>query len=129
MTAPPLVPFPSPSSANRSNFDNGTCGNNGGATWTYNQGVLLNGLTLLAAATGNASYTAVAESVLKGVEVGLRCGPVSFASFVEMLLCFCGCVSGHGIVTCVMRCVCVFRRCMSAWCDARRVVGLWRCYV
>ena len=52
------------------NSGNDTCVNNNQTTWTYNQGVFLNGLTSLAAATGNASIAAVAAGVLKAVEVG-----------------------------------------------------------
>ena len=37
-------------------LDRATCGNNGGPTWTYNQGVLLGGLVGLADATGDDKY-------------------------------------------------------------------------
>jgi predicted alpha-1,6-mannanase (GH76 family) len=40
------------------------CTNNGGTTWTYNQGVALSGLGWLAAATGNASIAAAADALL-----------------------------------------------------------------
>jgi predicted alpha-1,6-mannanase (GH76 family) len=39
------------------------CQNNGQTTWTYNQGVFLDGLVLLSAATNNATYQALAETV------------------------------------------------------------------
>lgn len=39
------------------------CQNNNGTTWTYNQGVLLDGAGLLSQATGNASILAVASGV------------------------------------------------------------------
>lgn len=42
---------------------NGNCSNNNQTTWTYNQGVLLDGAARLSAATGNASALAVASRV------------------------------------------------------------------
>ena len=44
-------------------LDSKTCRNNRQATWTYNQGVMLGGLALLADATGNATLLRVAESI------------------------------------------------------------------
>ena len=40
-----------------------TCTNNGGTTWTYNQGVVLEGLAELYKATGNAGYITAAETL------------------------------------------------------------------
>ena len=42
---------------------NGNCTNNNQTTWTYNQGVLLNGAALLSTATGNSSALSVASKV------------------------------------------------------------------
>ena len=42
---------------------NGTCSNNGGTTWTYNQGVILAGLTQLYQATGNSSLLTEAQNI------------------------------------------------------------------
>lgn len=42
---------------------NDTCQNNGQTTWTYNQGVLLDGLTAYATATGDSTALALAENV------------------------------------------------------------------
>jgi hypothetical protein len=44
---------------------NGACVNNGQTTWTYNQGVLLDGLASLSRATNNATILTVAESVAR----------------------------------------------------------------
>ena len=44
-------------------LDAATCQNNKQTTWTYNQGVLLDGLTLLSAATGNASAVTAARAI------------------------------------------------------------------
>lgn len=41
----------------------GTCANNNGTTWTYNQGVILSGLALLYNATGNASLLDIAQKI------------------------------------------------------------------
>lgn len=41
----------------------GTCTNNNGTTWTYNQGVILSGLALLYNATGNATLLDVAQKI------------------------------------------------------------------
>ena len=41
----------------------GTCVNNNGTTWTYNQGVILSGLALLSNATGNATLLDVAQKI------------------------------------------------------------------
>ncbi len=41
----------------------GTCANNGGTTWTYNQGVILLGLAVLADATGDPAYLRRAEGI------------------------------------------------------------------
>ena len=40
-----------------------SCQNNGGTTWSYNQGVVLGGLADLYQATGDASYLAAAETI------------------------------------------------------------------
>ena len=42
---------------------NGSCVNNNQTTWTYNQGVLLNGAALLTTATGNGSALALASRI------------------------------------------------------------------
>ena len=49
----------------------GGCVNNNQTTWTYNQGVLLNGAVLLAAATGNDSIRVMAERVASATMVYL----------------------------------------------------------
>jgi predicted alpha-1,6-mannanase (GH76 family) len=41
----------------------GACSNNGGTTWTYNQGVILAGLTQLYKATGNSSLLTTAQGI------------------------------------------------------------------
>jgi predicted alpha-1,6-mannanase (GH76 family) len=57
-------------------LDGTTCANNNGTTWTYNQGVLLDGLALLSAATGNASIAGAAESVARATFALLTSGGV-----------------------------------------------------
>lgn len=52
------------------------CTNNNGTTWTYNQGVLLNGLGLLSQATGNASLLDVARGVANAVATHLSPGGI-----------------------------------------------------
>ena len=54
----------------------GTCTNNGGTTWTSNQGVILAGLAGLYQATGNASLLAKAESIANAAILGLSSGGV-----------------------------------------------------
>jgi len=44
-----------------------TCSNNGQTTWTYNQGVVLAGLTELYKITGNTAYLTQAESIANAV--------------------------------------------------------------
>ncbi|HEY8455957.1 MAG TPA: glycoside hydrolase family 76 protein [Actinopolymorphaceae bacterium] len=44
-------------------LDGTTCQNNGGTTWSYNQGIILGALTELAAATGDAGYLAQARTL------------------------------------------------------------------
>lgn len=44
-------------------LDSKSCKNNGQTTWSYNQGVLFEGLALLTAATGDASYIKTAQAV------------------------------------------------------------------
>jgi predicted alpha-1,6-mannanase (GH76 family) len=39
------------------------CANNGGTTWTYNQGVIIGGLAVLAEVTGDDAYLAQAEAI------------------------------------------------------------------
>ncbi|EOO00168.1 putative glycosyl hydrolase protein [Phaeoacremonium minimum UCRPA7] len=46
---------------------NGTCFNNGQTTWTYNQGVILGGLTELFRAVGEPSYLAEAREIADAV--------------------------------------------------------------
>jgi len=49
----------------------GTCANNGQTTWSYNQGVLLDGAAIVTAATGNASVAATAASIAIAAVSGL----------------------------------------------------------
>lgn len=44
-------------------LDNVTCENNGGTVWSYNQGVILGGLTELSRATGKKSYIKTAKTI------------------------------------------------------------------
>jgi len=44
-------------------LDKTTCQNNGGTVWSYNQGVILGGLTELAKATGDDSYITTAKTI------------------------------------------------------------------
>ncbi|KUI63471.1 hypothetical protein VM1G_10334 [Cytospora mali] len=46
---------------------NGTCTNNGGTTWTYNQGVVLGGLSELYLATGDKDYLNTAKEIADAV--------------------------------------------------------------
>lgn len=48
-----------------------TCANNGQTTWTYNQGVILAGLTELYKITGNTAYLTQAESIANSVIANL----------------------------------------------------------
>jgi len=54
----------------------GACKNNGATTWTYNQGVLLSGLGMLAKATGSSSYSKTAEDVTQAVVNRLTVGGI-----------------------------------------------------
>ncbi|KAK5133085.1 hypothetical protein LTR08_008195 [Meristemomyces frigidus] len=44
-------------------LDNATCKNNGGTVWSYNQGVILGGLTELSRATNDKSYITTAKQI------------------------------------------------------------------
>ncbi|ROW01028.1 hypothetical protein VSDG_02925 [Cytospora chrysosperma] len=46
---------------------NGTCTNNGATTWTYNQGVILGGLSELYLATGDEEYLSTAKNIADAV--------------------------------------------------------------
>lgn len=52
----------------------GQCRNNNETTWTYNQGVLLNGLAALGAATGNATIAGIASLVAAATMTSLTTG-------------------------------------------------------
>ena len=79
----------------------GGCVNNNQTTWTYNQGVLLNGAVLLAAATGNDSIRVMAERVASATMVYLSnsegvleepcgsggCNQVGIVPFRRIVLC------------------------------------------
>lgn len=47
------------------------CANNGETTWTYNQGVIIGGLTDLYKATGNSSYLAQAQAIAEATILNL----------------------------------------------------------
>ena len=55
----------------------GTCANNGGAVWTYNQGVILSGLTELYKATGDASVLNEAVQLAGASTSSPQLNPVS----------------------------------------------------
>ncbi|CAF4871566.1 unnamed protein product [Rotaria sp. Silwood1] len=48
---------------NMNRLRDGTCVNNNGTTWTYNQGVILSGLALLYNATGNTTLIDIAQKI------------------------------------------------------------------
>ncbi|GCB48069.1 hypothetical protein SNL152K_5392 [Streptomyces sp. NL15-2K] len=52
------------------NTQSGGCANNGGTTWTYNQGVILGGLTELYKATGDKSLLTDARAIADAVIAG-----------------------------------------------------------
>ena len=56
---------------------NGTCANNGQTTWTYNQGVILEGLAELYKATGNTAYLTSAETLANASTTAATLNPVS----------------------------------------------------
>lgn len=56
---------------------NASCQNNGQTTWTYNQGVLLDGAGLMSTIAGNSSAVAVAEGIVDAVIAHLT-SPTSF---------------------------------------------------
>jgi predicted alpha-1,6-mannanase (GH76 family) len=58
------------------NTSTGACANNGGTTWTYNQGVILAGLAQLYQATGNASLLPRAESIANAAILHLSTGGI-----------------------------------------------------
>ena len=53
------------------NSQQNSCLNNNGTTWTYNQGVLLDGLALLSQATQNTTILQVAQSIAESVFTNL----------------------------------------------------------
>jgi hypothetical protein len=53
-----------------------SCANNNGTTWTYNQGVILAGLTQLYDATGNASLLSTAQGIADAAILNLNAGGV-----------------------------------------------------
>jgi predicted alpha-1,6-mannanase (GH76 family) len=55
---------------------NGSCANNGQPTWTYNQGVVLGGLTELYKATGDSSLLTTARTLADASTVTLQTGGV-----------------------------------------------------
>lgn len=56
------------------NSQTGSCTNNNGTTWTYNQGVLLDGLALLSQGTGNDTILSVAQTIATSVFTNLVTG-------------------------------------------------------
>jgi predicted alpha-1,6-mannanase (GH76 family) len=58
------------------NSTTGQCTNNGGTTWTYNQGVILAGLAQLYQATGSASLLTKAETIANAAIPDLSSGGV-----------------------------------------------------
>ncbi len=59
------------------NQPGGACANNGGYTWTYNQGVILAGLTELSRATNDNSYLAQAATLADASTGSSQLNPVS----------------------------------------------------
>lgn len=58
-------------------LDLSTCTNNGEATFSYNQGVILTGLVELTWATGDASYTTLANSIATSAIQSLNSSPTN----------------------------------------------------
>ena len=58
-------------------LNSSTCANNGGYTWTYNQGVILEGLTELYKATNNSSYLSEATTLANASTTSSVLNPVS----------------------------------------------------
>lgn len=58
-------------------LDSSTCANNGGYTWTYNQGVVLEGLTALYQATHDNSYLSEATTLADASTTSSTLNPVS----------------------------------------------------
>lgn len=54
---------------------NGTCTNNGATTWTYNQGVILGGLSELYLATGDDEYLNTAKTIADAVVASVALSP------------------------------------------------------
>jgi len=52
-------------------LDNSNCRNNGGTTWTYNQGVILGGLYYLSKITGNSSLIDIAQKIADATSTAL----------------------------------------------------------
>lgn len=57
-------------------YVNGSCVNNNGTTWTYNQGVLLDGLAALAVATGDPTVARALEAIAESAMARLSQGGV-----------------------------------------------------